>query len=119
MQPWKLIASYGNFIFGWLVGYSGFLGPIAGVLVADYFVVRRKMIKVPDLYRRGGAYEFTGGFNLRAITALAAGVVIALIGLKIPALRALYDYAWFVGFGVSFVAHIMLTYQRAARGTHG
>jgi len=109
MQPWKLLASYGSFIFGWLVGYSGFLGPIAGVLVADYFVIRRKLIKVPDLYRRGGAYEFTGGFNLRAIAALAAGIVVALIGLKIPSLRALYDYAWFVGFGVAFLVHLLLS----------
>ncbi|HEY6292544.1 MAG TPA: NCS1 family nucleobase:cation symporter-1 [Terriglobia bacterium] len=105
MQPWKLLASYGNFIFGWLVGYSGFLGPIAGVLVADYFVVRRKIIQVDHLYRRGGIYEFTGGFNLRALAALAAGIVVALVGLVVPQLRVLYDYAWFAGFGVSFLAH--------------
>jgi NCS1 family nucleobase:cation symporter-1 len=109
MQPWRLLASYGNFIFGWLVGYSGFLGPIAGVLVADYFVIRRKMIIVPDLYRRGGIYEFSGGFNLRAIAALAAGIVVALIGLKIPALRVLYNYAWFVGFGVAFGVDLALS----------
>jgi nucleobase:cation symporter-1, NCS1 family len=108
MQPWKLLASYGNFIFGWLVGYSGFLGPIAGVLVADYFVVREKMIQVDDLYRRGGAYEYSGGFNFRAIAALAAGIVVALVGLVVPQLRGLYDYAWFVGFGVSFIAHCAL-----------
>lgn len=113
MQPWKLLASYGNFIFGWLVGYSGFLGPIAGVLVADYFVIRRKMINVSDLYHRGGAYEFTGGFNLRAIGALAAGVLVALIGLKVPALRVLYNYAWFVGFGVSFLAHLTFAARRS------
>jgi nucleobase:cation symporter-1, NCS1 family len=114
MQPWKLLASYGNFIFGWLVGYSGFLGPIAGVLVADYFVVKCKQIKVADLYRRGGAYEFTGGFNLRAIAALAAGIVVALIGLEITALRVLYNYAWFVGFGVSFLAQLTLAARRSA-----
>jgi nucleobase:cation symporter-1, NCS1 family len=109
MQPWKLLASYGNFIFGWLVGYAGFLGPIAGVLVADYFVIRRKIILVPDLYRRDGAYEFTGGFNLRGLAALAAGVSVALIGLEVPALRALYDYTWFVGIGVSFAIHCILS----------
>jgi nucleobase:cation symporter-1, NCS1 family len=103
-----LMASYGNFIFGWLVGYSGFLGPIAGVLVADYFVVHKKVIQVDDLYRRGGAYEFTGGFNFRAIAALAAGIAVALVGLVVPQLRVLYDYAWFIGFGVSFVVHCAL-----------
>lgn len=110
MQPWRLLASYGNFIFGWLVGYSGFLGPIAGVLVADYFVVRHRIIDVPDLYRRGGAYEFTGGFNLRAIAALACGIVVALIGLVVPSLRWLYDYAWFVGFGVAFLVDVITSY---------
>jgi NCS1 family nucleobase:cation symporter-1 len=112
MQPWKLLSSYGSYIFGWLVGYSGFLGPIAGVLVADYFVVRKKVIVVDDLYRRGGIYEFTRGFNLRAIAALAAGIAVALVGLVVPHLRVLYDYAWFVGFGVSFVIHWALSHQR-------
>ena len=109
MQPWKLLSSYGNYIFGWLVGYSGLLGPIAGVLIADYFVVRKKVLIVDDLYRRGGIYEFTGGFNWRAIAALAAGIAVALVGLVIPQLRLLYDYAWFVGFGVSFLVHLMLS----------
>lgn len=109
MQPWKLLSSYGNYIFGWLVGYSGLLGPIAGVLIADYFVVRKKILVVDDLYRRGGIYEFTGGFNWRAIGALAAGIAVALIGLVVPELRLLYDYAWFVGFGVSFLAHLALS----------
>ncbi len=73
MQPWKLLASYGSYIFGWLVGYSGFLGPIAGVLICDYFVLRKKIILVEDLYQRGSFYEFSGGFNGNAIAALAAG----------------------------------------------
>ncbi len=108
MQPWKLLSSYGNYIFGWLVGYSGLLGPIAGVLIADYFVVRKKILVVDDLYRRGGIYEFTGGFNWRAIGALAAGITVALVGLVVPELRLLYDYAWFVGVGVSFLVHLIL-----------
>ena len=111
MQPWKVLASYGSYIFGWLVGYSGFLGPIAGVLIADYFVVRRTVIRVDDLYQRDGLYEYTGGFNLRAITALAAGIAVALVGLVVPQLRVLYDYAWFVGFGVSFLAYVGLMHS--------
>src|SRR6195256_156051 len=103
MQPWKLMSSYGNYIFGWLVGYSGFLGPIAGVLVADYFVVRKRAIVVDDLYCRGGIYEFAGGFNVRALAALVAGIVMALAGLVVTSLRPLYNYGWFVGFGVSFL----------------
>jgi len=108
MQPWKLMANYGSYIFGWLVGYSGFLGPIAGVLICDYFVVRKKKLALQDLYLRGGQYEYSHGFNRQAIAALAAGAAIAFIGLAIPALRVLYHYAWFVGFAVSFFAYLVL-----------
>jgi NCS1 family nucleobase:cation symporter-1 len=104
-QPWKLLANYSNYIFGWLLGYSGFLGPIAGVMICDYFVVRKKIILVEDLYRRQGFYEFSGGINWRAMAALAAGAGVAFIGLVVPALRVLYDYAWFVGFAASFLVY--------------
>jgi NCS1 family nucleobase:cation symporter-1 len=108
MQPWKLMANYGSYIFGWLVGYSGFLGPIAGVLICDYFVVRKKRLAVEDLYLRGGQYEYARGFNWQAIAALASGAVVAFIGLALPALHVLYNYAWFVGFAVSFFAYLLL-----------
>ena len=109
MQPWKLMANYGSYIFGWLVGYSGFLGPIAGVLICDYFVVRKKNLVPQDLYVRGGQYEYSRGFNWQAIAALAAGAAVAFIGLLVPPLRILYNYAWFVGFAVSFFAYLVLT----------
>jgi NCS1 family nucleobase:cation symporter-1 len=108
MQPWKLMANYGSYIFGWLVGYSGFLGPIAGVLICDYFIVRKKKLALQDLYLRGGQYEYSHGFNWQAISALAAGAAIAFIGLALPALRVLYNYAWFVGFAVSFFTYLAL-----------
>jgi NCS1 family nucleobase:cation symporter-1 len=104
-QPWKLLANYSNYIFGWLIGYSGFLGPIAGVMICDYFVVRKKIILVEDLYQRRGFYEFSSGFNWRAMAALAAGAGLAFVGLVVPSFRVLYDYAWFVGFGTSFVVY--------------
>ena len=108
MQPWKLMADYGSYIFGWLVGYSGFLGPIAGVLICDYFIVRKKFLLVEDLYQRHGQYEYSRGFNWTAVTALAAGAGVAFVGLVVPRLRVLYDYAWFVGFLVSFLAYFIL-----------
>jgi len=108
MQPWKLIANYGSYIFGWLVGYSGFLGPIAGVLICDYFIVRKKKLALQDLYLRGGQYEYSHGFNWQAVAALAAGAAIAFIGLALPTLRVLYNYAWFVGFAVSFFTYLAL-----------
>jgi NCS1 family nucleobase:cation symporter-1 len=105
MQPWKLMANYGSYIFGWLVGYSGFLGPIAGVLICDYFLLRKKILMPADLYRRGGQYEYSRGFNWHAIAALAAGAAVAFVGLVVPPLRVLYNYAWFVGFAVSFLVY--------------
>jgi NCS1 family nucleobase:cation symporter-1 len=107
-QPWKLLANYSNYIFGWLVGYSGFLGPIAGVMICDYFVVRKTILLVEDLYLSRGFYEFSRGINWRAMAALAAGAGLAFIGLVVPSLRVLYDYAWFVGFGMSFVVYWIL-----------
>jgi NCS1 family nucleobase:cation symporter-1 len=108
MQPWKLMANYGSYIFGWLVGYSGFLGPIAGVLICDYFVIRHKNLSIQDLYQRGGQYEYSRGVNRQAIVALAVGAGVAFIGLFVPALRVLYNYAWFVGFAVSFFVYFAL-----------
>ena len=105
MQPWRLMANYGSYIFGWLVGYSGFLGPIAGVLICDYFLLRKKILMPADLYRRGGQYEYSRGFNWQAIAALAAGAAVAFVGLVVPPLRVLYNYAWFVGFAVSFLVY--------------
>ncbi len=116
MMPWKLLTSFSSYIFGWLVGYSGLLGPIAGVMIADYFVVRRSRLLVNDLYRRNGAYEYDNGVNIRALVALGVGIAVALLGLVVPTLRVLYEYAWFVGFGVSGSVYLLLM-QRATAAT--
>jgi NCS1 family nucleobase:cation symporter-1 len=108
MQPWRWLSSHGTYVMGWLVGYSSFLGPIAGVMIADYYVVRKRRLDPEDLFRRGDEYEFSGGFNWRAVAALIAGIVVALVGLVVPALHGLYQYAWFVGFGVSFIVYLLI-----------
>src|ERR1700723_1848487 len=108
MQPWRWLSSHGTYVMGWLVGYSSFLGPIAGVMIADYYVVRKRRLDPEELFKRGGQYEFSGGFNWRAVGALAAGIFVALIGLVVPVLHGLYQYAWFVGFGVSFVVYLLI-----------
>src|SRR5882672_789356 len=105
MMPWKLLANHRTFIFGWLGGYAAVLGPVAGIMICDYFIVRRKRLAVDDLYLRGGEYEYASGFNWRAIGALVIGSTVALMGLVIPAVRFLYDYSWFVGFAVAFVVY--------------
>jgi NCS1 family nucleobase:cation symporter-1 len=108
MQPWRLLADPSGYIFAWLVGYSGGLGSIAGVLIADYWLVRKKRLQLGDLYRQEGAYTYNGGWNWRAIVATLIGCGLAWIGLIVPALRPLYDYAWFVGFGAAFITHLLL-----------
>jgi len=105
LMPWKLLADYRTFILGWLGGYAAFLGPVAGIMICDYFVIRRRVLVVDDLYLRGGAYEYTSGFNWKAVAALALGAGTALVGLVVPSLRVLYDYSWFVGFAVAFLSY--------------
>src|SRR6266852_1372725 len=119
IMPWKLLDNYRTFIFGWLGGYAAFLGPVAGIMICDYWVIRKRSLLVDDLYLRGGAYEYSGGFNWKAVAALTLGAAVALVGLVVPALRFWYDYSWFVGFTVSFVAYYgMMSGQRVASAAH-
>jgi NCS1 family nucleobase:cation symporter-1 len=105
MQPWRLLADPSGYIFQWLVGYSGGLGSIAGVMIADYWLVRKQRLRLGDLYRTHGAYRYAAGWNWRAVVATLVGCGLAWIGLVVPALKPLYDYAWFVGFGSAAVLH--------------
>jgi nucleobase:cation symporter-1, NCS1 family len=105
LMPWKLLSDYGTFIFGWLGGYATFLGPVAGIMICDYFVIRQRELVLEDLYLRGGTYEYAGGFNWRAVIALMLGAGVALSGFAIPPMKFLYAYSWFVGFAVSFAAY--------------
>jgi NCS1 family nucleobase:cation symporter-1 len=117
MMPWKLLSDMSAYVFGWLIGYSALLGPIAGVMIADYFVIRKSRLSVRDLYRRGGIYEYSNGINGKAVVALIVGIAVALLGLAIPGMRLLYDYAWFVGFGVSGAVYLVMM-QRAEAPAH-
>jgi NCS1 family nucleobase:cation symporter-1 len=85
-------------------------------MVADYFLIRGTRLDVASLYHRGGPYEYSRGFNPRAVVALVAGVFVALIGLAVAPLRFLYDYAWFVGFFVSAAMYysLMLGFKPSA-----
>ena len=105
MQPWRLLADPSGYIFEWLLGYSGGLGSIAGVLIVDYWILRRKRLELPDLYQTEGAYRYNGGWNWRAVAATLLGCAAAWIGVFVPQLHPLYDYAWFVGFGVAAITH--------------
>ena len=108
IMPWRLMSSSHNYI-GWLVDYSAILGPVAGIMIADYFFIRHTELDTDDLYRREGAYEYRNGINPSALVALLAGVVAALIGNFVPALDWLFKLAWFVGFSTAAVVYLLLT----------
>jgi NCS1 family nucleobase:cation symporter-1 len=108
LMPWKLLANYKTFILGWLGGYAAFLGPVAGIMICDYFIIRDRELLVDDLYLRNGIYGYSGGFNWPALVSLVAGAGTALVGLAIASLRSLYDYSWFVGFAISFASYYAL-----------
>jgi len=109
MQPWRLLENQEKYINGWLVGYSGGMSAIAGVLIIDYWVVRKKRLVLPDLYRKQGAYTYAGGWNWRAVAATLIGCFFAWIGAFVPSLKTLYDAAWFVGFAASAISYLALT----------
>ena len=109
MQPWKLLADPSGYIFAWLLGYSGGLGSIAGVLIADYWLLRKRRLALADLYLPDGVYRYAGGWNWRAVVATLAGCFLAWGGLVIPALKPLYSYAWFVGFFAAGLLYLILS----------
>jgi len=111
MMPWKLMATFGSYVFGWLVGYSGLLGPVAGIMVTDYFLLRGTRLDSYSLYRRGGIYEYRNGLNPAAIVALVLGVAAALVGRFVPRVAFLYDYAWFVGFFLSGAIYYLMMFR--------
>jgi NCS1 family nucleobase:cation symporter-1 len=119
MMPWKLLADPNGYIFTWLIAYSALLGPIGGILIADYFVCRRCKLNVAALYRADGEYRFTNGFSVIALISLAIGALPSLPGFLVnvkilsatsvsPFIAQLYNYAWFIGFAVAFVGYLAL-----------
>ncbi|MBS1496920.1 MAG: NCS1 family nucleobase:cation symporter-1 [Bacteroidetes bacterium] len=110
--PWKLMADPNGYIFTWLIAYSSLLGPVGGIMIVDYFFIRKQKLLLQDLYSYQGAYQYTNGFNNKAIVALIVGILPNIPGflLQVKIISAtafpqwishLYNYAWFVGFAVS------------------
>jgi nucleobase:cation symporter-1, NCS1 family len=119
MMPWKLVADPTGYIFVWLIAYSGLLGPIGGIMIADYFVHRRGQLSVYALYTPDGPHRYTRGFSVVAIVALVVAVLPLVPGFLatikavpadvVPAFFVeLYHYAWFVGFALAFVVYLIL-----------
>jgi cytosine/uracil/thiamine/allantoin permease len=102
--PWLIMNEISNV----LIFVSGLLGPVLGIMLSDYYLIRKKNLQINELYRRNGAYAYSHGFNINAIIALFAGVGVALIGYYVPSVAALYKLSWFSGFLVSFTLYYLL-----------
>jgi NCS1 family nucleobase:cation symporter-1 len=98
--------------FSWLGGYSGALGAVAGVLVVDYWVVKKTRLELRSLYARGGRYDYTDGWHLQAVAATLIGAVVALLGAFWEPMHVIYDWSWFVGFGLAGGLYAALTHRR-------
>jgi NCS1 family nucleobase:cation symporter-1 len=100
-QPWELLANSKRYIDGWLIGYSGALGSIAGVLIVDYWILRKCKLVLRDLYTPDGAYRYQRGWNPPAVIATLVGATVALLGAFWEPMHHIYDWAWFIGFGLA------------------
>jgi NCS1 family nucleobase:cation symporter-1 len=117
--PWKLIADPSGYIFTWLIAYSSLLGPIGGIMIVDYFIIRKKELLVDDLYRHDGIYQFNNGFNSKAIIAFVIGVLPNVPGFLAAIhvvnndlfpewLIHVYNYSWFVGFALAAIVYRLM-----------
>ena len=94
MEPWRVLATYGAYIFTWLGTYGAMLGAFDGIAIADYWLVRKRRLDLAQLYSPSGIYSYAKGVNVRAVGALLAGWALALIGLAVPALHFLWSGGW-------------------------
>ncbi len=130
MCPWAIMRTSGSYIFTWLAGYSALLGPIAGIMICDFWLLRRRHLDVEDLYRRGGRYEYVNGINRWAVYALLIGIAPNVPGFMVEmmsqrvggagrfiadldapwqdlaqASHDIYQFAWMIGFGIAYVVY--------------
>jgi NCS1 family nucleobase:cation symporter-1 len=124
MMPWKLYADAAAYIFTWLIGYSSLMGAIGGILIADYWALRKRELSLADLFKPDGCYAYENGINRRAMVALVIAVLPVVPGFLRAAMTpggqvadanffdTLYTYAWFVTFGLGFALHLILARLR-------
>jgi len=122
-MPWKLLATSGGYLFTWLGGYGTLLGAIAGILLVDYYLLRKAELNVADLYRRGGEYEYSAGWNPMAVIAFLVGVLPCLPGYLAvsgvidkgslpPLLLGLFDFGWFFSLAVAGAVYFVTAKRR-------
>jgi NCS1 family nucleobase:cation symporter-1 len=116
--PWKLLETAGGYLFTWLTGYSALLGPIAGILIADYFILRKSTLNIDALFQHTGEYCANNGWNMAGVTALVIGILPNIPGFmhaagfveSVPAVfDTLYAYAWFVGLIIASMVYLLLS----------
>lgn len=114
--PWKLMADPSGYIFTWLIAYSALLGAIAGVMISDYYIIRKTELDLAALFKPDGPYK---GWNVPAWIAFVLSILPVVPGFLVTIgmisadavgsfLVNLYSYAWFVTFGLSFLIYILL-----------
>lgn len=118
-QPWRLLQSSESFVYTWLVGYSALMGPIGGIILTDYYLIKKMKLNVEHLYtlKKNGAYYYTGGYNLAALLALLVGIFPVIPGLlqkvgilgSIPEIfMTIYNNAWFFSFFSAGIVYWMI-----------
>ena len=129
MMPWKLMGTMGAYIFTWLIGYSGLMGAIAGILICDYWVIRKQRLSLAGLFETNGPYTYSSGFNIRALVALVMAVAPVAPGFLRAATTpggqvaqpdlfdTLYTYAWFVTFALGFAIYYVLMKSKGQAST--
>jgi nucleobase:cation symporter-1, NCS1 family len=120
MMPWQLLSSMGAYIFTWLIGYSGLMGAIGGILICDYFLIRGRRLELAELFKTDGIYSYGNGFNWRAVLALLVAIAPVVPGFIRAAstpggqvadpgiFDTFYTFAWFVTFGIGFLIYFLL-----------
>lgn len=130
MMPWKLYADASAYIFTWLIGYSSLMGAVGGILIADYWILRKRELSLPDLFKIDGRYSYGGGINGAALVALICAILPVIPGFARAATTPggvvtdptlfdhIYTYAWFVTFGLSAAIYLALM-RRNRRASFG
>ncbi len=131
IQPWRLVDDPTGYIFTWLVAYSALLGSVGGILITDYYLIRKTNLSLPDLYRRGGVYWYRGGYHIAAVVALVVGILPCIPGFYEVCIAAtsadkadsiwarIYHYAWFVSFFLSSAVYYLLFRIQSKPATSG
>lgn len=119
MQPWTLLGSWQDYIFGWIINYSVFLSAIMGILIIDYFLRRRKLEKLPDLYRPGSEFWYNNGINMGAMLSLILGIVLGF-SIRLASESAYIQYSGpFISMFVSSLLYALFyKFASIKQGTH-